>query len=115
MLCMPMAVFAGGKTDAAAMNTEVAATGEKSAKYVFLFIGDGMAMPQISAAEVYSKALSSKRLFAVPRFRTHHHLRRGLVHHRLRLGGNGDRERQQDAERRREHGRVQDGAVQDDS
>ncbi len=60
MLCMPMAVFAGGKTDAAAMNTEVAATGEKSAKYVFLFIGDGMAMPQISAAEVYSKALSSK-------------------------------------------------------
>jgi alkaline phosphatase len=30
------------------------------AKYVFLFIGDGMAMPQISATEVYSNALASK-------------------------------------------------------
>ncbi len=30
------------------------------AKYVFLFIGDGMAMPQISSAEVYSNALASK-------------------------------------------------------
>jgi alkaline phosphatase len=30
------------------------------AKYVFLFIGDGMAMPQISATEVYANAVASK-------------------------------------------------------
>jgi alkaline phosphatase len=29
-------------------------------KYVFLFIGDGMAMPQISATEVYANAVASK-------------------------------------------------------
>jgi alkaline phosphatase len=39
-------------------NTAVAAAGR--AKYVFLFIGDGMAMAQISAAEVFSTARSSK-------------------------------------------------------
>jgi alkaline phosphatase len=31
-----------------------------TAKYVFLFIGDGMAMPQISAAEVFATARASK-------------------------------------------------------
>ncbi len=30
------------------------------AKYVFLFIGDGMAMPQINSAEIYANALASK-------------------------------------------------------
>jgi alkaline phosphatase len=30
------------------------------AKYVFLFIGDGMAMPQINAAEAYANAVASK-------------------------------------------------------
>ena len=30
------------------------------AKYVFLFIGDGMAMPQISSAEVFAQAMTSK-------------------------------------------------------
>jgi alkaline phosphatase len=30
------------------------------AKYVFLFIGDGMAMPQISSAEVYAEAMASR-------------------------------------------------------
>ena len=30
------------------------------AKYVFLFIGDGMAMPQISSAEVYAAAVAAK-------------------------------------------------------
>jgi alkaline phosphatase len=30
------------------------------AKYVFLFIGDGMAMPQISSAEVFAKAMTSQ-------------------------------------------------------
>jgi alkaline phosphatase len=32
------------------------------AKYVFLFIGDGMAMPQISSAEVFSRAMTSKEI-----------------------------------------------------
>jgi alkaline phosphatase len=32
------------------------------AKYVFLFIGDGMAMPQISSAEVYAEAMTSKAI-----------------------------------------------------
>lgn len=39
-------------------NTVVAGKGQ--AKYVFLFIGDGMAMTQINAAEVFSTARSSK-------------------------------------------------------
>ncbi len=33
---------------------------QQHAKYVFLFIGDGMAMPQISSTEVFSKAMTSK-------------------------------------------------------
>jgi alkaline phosphatase len=32
----------------------------QTAKYVFLFIGDGMAMPQILAAEAYTNALATK-------------------------------------------------------
>jgi len=36
------------------------AAGKGQAKYVFLFIGDGMAMPQVSSAEVFSTARSSK-------------------------------------------------------
>jgi alkaline phosphatase len=39
-------------------NTATAQTGR--AKYVFLFIGDGMAMPQISSVEVFATARSSK-------------------------------------------------------
>jgi alkaline phosphatase len=39
-------------------NTATAPAGQ--AKYVFLFIGDGMAIAQISAAEVYATARSSK-------------------------------------------------------
>ena len=38
----------------------VAAPVKKTAKYVFFFVGDGMAMPQISATEAYANALSSK-------------------------------------------------------
>jgi alkaline phosphatase len=34
------------------------------AKYVFLFIGDGMAMPQISSAEVFAQARTSKDITA---------------------------------------------------
>jgi len=44
----------------AAMAANPEPPGQKVAKYVFLFIGDGMAMPQISSAEVFSKAMSSK-------------------------------------------------------
>jgi alkaline phosphatase len=50
--------YAKGSADGPARNTGV--TGEGQAKYVFLFIGDGMAMPQISSAEVYTTARSSK-------------------------------------------------------
>ena len=32
----------------------------KTPKYVFLFIGDGMAMPQVNSAEIYSNAIASK-------------------------------------------------------
>ncbi|MDR2516797.1 MAG: alkaline phosphatase [Spirochaetaceae bacterium] len=46
-----------GAAEDAARNTALAGTGR--AKYVFLFIGDGMAMPQISSAEVFSTARSS--------------------------------------------------------
>lgn len=34
--------------------------GLRHAKFVFLFIGDGMAMPQISSAEVFAKAMTSQ-------------------------------------------------------
>lgn len=34
------------------------ATAAQSAKYVFMFIGDGMALPQINAAEVYLQAVN---------------------------------------------------------
>jgi alkaline phosphatase len=37
-----------------------AAPSAPRAKYVFLFIGDGMAMAQISSAEIYSNALAAK-------------------------------------------------------
>ena len=46
----------GGQSSGSAL----APKGAKPAKYVFLFIGDGMAMPQISSAEVYSTARASK-------------------------------------------------------
>jgi alkaline phosphatase len=52
-------LFAKGSTeDAETRNASVPANGQ--AKYVFLFIGDGMAMSQISTAEVFSTARSSK-------------------------------------------------------
>ena len=53
VLTLPMAVFAGGSTETAETKTEMK-TG--NAKYVFLFIGDGMAMPQITSAEAYLSA-----------------------------------------------------------
>ena len=51
-------LFAKGVMDESIHNDSVAVQGQ--AKYVFLFIGDGMAMPQVSSAEVFSTARSSK-------------------------------------------------------
>ena len=51
-------LFAGGGAQQTAQNTGIV-SGKGQAKYVFLFIGDGMSMSQISAAEVYSTARSS--------------------------------------------------------
>jgi alkaline phosphatase len=51
-------LFANGVTQQPTQNTGTV-SGRGQAKYVFLFIGDGMAMSQISAAEVYSTARSS--------------------------------------------------------
>jgi len=51
-------LFAKGGADGSARNDSVAGKGQ--AKYVFLFIGDGMAMPQVSSAEVFATARSSK-------------------------------------------------------
>ncbi|MDR2477787.1 MAG: alkaline phosphatase [Treponema sp.] len=51
-------LFAKGSGEDSARNTSTAGKGQ--AKYVFLFIGDGMAMSQISATEVFSTARASK-------------------------------------------------------
>ncbi|MDR0669001.1 MAG: alkaline phosphatase [Treponema sp.] len=65
LACAIVALFtvlplsAKGKTDTVSVqNTAVVERGQ--AKYVFLFIGDGMAMSQISSTEVYATARSSK-------------------------------------------------------
>jgi alkaline phosphatase len=50
-------LFARGIIQQTEQNTGTVSGGQ--AKYVFLFIGDGMAMSQINAAEVYSTARSS--------------------------------------------------------
>jgi alkaline phosphatase len=50
-------LFARGDLENSAQNTSLA--GQGLAKYVFLFIGDGMAMPQITSAEVFATARSS--------------------------------------------------------
>ncbi|MBF9017722.1 MULTISPECIES: alkaline phosphatase [unclassified Oceanispirochaeta] len=49
--------FAGGQKEGVQKAAEQAAG---QAKYVFLFIGDGMAMPQVSAAEAYLSAKDGK-------------------------------------------------------
>jgi alkaline phosphatase len=52
-------LYAGGAKESA-KPAPVAAPEKKTAKYVFFFVGDGLAMPQISATEAYTNALSSK-------------------------------------------------------
>ena len=49
-LILPLSAFAGGQGETTSTQT---VEGIENAKYVFLFIGDGMAMPQITAAEAY--------------------------------------------------------------
>lgn len=51
-------VFAGGNTDRKGDGTRSVRVRE--AKYVFLFIGDGMSMTQVNSAEIYANALSSE-------------------------------------------------------
>ncbi|MDR0403791.1 MAG: alkaline phosphatase [Treponema sp.] len=58
LFLLSLPVFAKGSTDTVERNTATARAGK--AKYVFLFIGDGMAMPQISSTEVYATARSSR-------------------------------------------------------
>jgi alkaline phosphatase len=58
VLLAAIPVYARGSSDAPAQNTATARQGQ--AKHVFLFIGDGMAMAQISSTEVYATARSSK-------------------------------------------------------
>jgi alkaline phosphatase len=66
----PAALLAGPARESAPAGTPAAtaapapapapAPAAKLAKYVFLFIGDGMGMPQINTAEIYANAVSSK-------------------------------------------------------
>ena len=58
VLILPLAAFAGGQSEAASAQTMESSV---KAKYVFLFIGDGMAMPQINAAEAYMNALAGTK------------------------------------------------------
>ena len=51
-------LFARASTDNGAQNASTVVQGR--AKYVFLFIGDGMSMSQITSAEIFSTARSSK-------------------------------------------------------
>ncbi|MCA1951078.1 MAG: alkaline phosphatase [Treponema sp.] len=65
LLVLPAAFANGTKESAAqkpqsAQNVAPVQQQVKTPKYVFFFIGDGLAMPQISAAEAYANALSSK-------------------------------------------------------
>lgn len=52
-------LYAAGAKETAPPATGNAAA-KRVAKYVFFFVGDGLAMPQISATEAYANALSSK-------------------------------------------------------
>jgi alkaline phosphatase len=60
LLCVITLVFQFAACKGADTSPKALVTGKGQAKYVFLFIGDGMAMTQITAAEVYSTARSSK-------------------------------------------------------
>ena len=52
-------LYAGGAKETA-KPAPVTVPEKKAVKYVFVFMGDGLAMPQISATEAYANALASK-------------------------------------------------------
>lgn len=52
-------LFAGGAKEPA-KPASITAPEKKAVKYVFFFMGDGLAMPQISATEAFANAISSK-------------------------------------------------------
>jgi len=60
VLCSALVSCAPRTSVARNSDGSVLVAGNGQAKYVFLFIGDGMAMSQINAAEVFSTARSSK-------------------------------------------------------
>ncbi len=53
-------VFAGGTADQQKGGTPSGSS--QKVKYIFFFVGDGLAMPQITATEAYANALSSKEV-----------------------------------------------------
>ncbi|MBF0211052.1 MAG: alkaline phosphatase [Desulfamplus sp.] len=50
-----------------AQHVIASADSAKPAKYVFVFIGDGMGLPQVASAEIYSSALKSGKYPEAPR------------------------------------------------
>jgi alkaline phosphatase len=58
LLFVALVGYAGGESESEALGLAPAG----NAKYVFVFIGDGMGMPQISAAEAYLKATRSSEV-----------------------------------------------------
>jgi hypothetical protein len=114
------AVFAKASVDRGSGQGRNAATvSEGRAKYVFLFIGDGMAMSQISSAEIYATARSSGDI-AITRLGFTGLPVSGLtttydgdVHHRFGVRDNGHRHGEQDVERGAQHGPRQNPGVQD--
>ncbi len=59
-LIAPLGLYAAGNKEAAAASS--ANESVKTAKYVFLFIGDGMSMTQVNAAEIYTNARANDEI-----------------------------------------------------
>lgn len=56
-LTIPFSLIAKGEFEKSALTDSGS---YKTAKYVFLFIGDGMALPQVSTTEIFANAIASK-------------------------------------------------------
>jgi alkaline phosphatase len=56
LVLLSVSLFASGTMEQGSAGTDASRFGGKTAKYVFLFIGDGMATPQINAAESFANA-----------------------------------------------------------
>ncbi len=57
LVILPVSVFAAGETEQGGSGEQMI---KGKAKYVFLFIGDGMGLPQINAAEAFISSKSGK-------------------------------------------------------